>query len=37
MVYTSTNALFDDHAYPTTTRELIESHGEHRLELADGS
>ncbi len=37
MVYTSTNALFDDHAYPATTSELIENYGEQQLELANGT
>lgn len=37
MVYTSTDALFDEHTYPTTTGELIESYGQEELQLADGS
>lgn len=37
MCYTSTNALFDDHSYPATTSDLIDSYGEQTLELAGGS
>ncbi|MFC6905493.1 DUF5789 family protein [Halalkalicoccus tibetensis] len=37
MCYTSTNALFEDQSYPTTARDLIDSHGEETLELAGGS
>lgn len=37
MCYTSTNALFDEHSYPTTTGDLIDSYGEETLELAGGS
>lgn len=36
-MYTSTDGLFDDHTYPATTDELIDSYGEKRLELADGT
>lgn len=37
MCYTSTGTLFEDESYPTTTRELIDRHGEQTLELAGGS
>ncbi len=37
MCYTSTNTLFDDHSYPATTSDLIDSYGEQTLELAGGS
>lgn len=37
MVYTSTKGLFDDHTYPATTSELIESYGDRRLKLAGGN
>lgn len=37
MCYRSTEALFEDHSYPTTTRDLIDSYGEETLELAGGS
>jgi hypothetical protein len=37
MVYTSTSRLFEEHTYPTTTSELVETYGEEQLQLANGS
>lgn len=37
MVYTNTNALFEEHAYPATTSELIDNYGDEELELPDGT
>jgi hypothetical protein len=37
MCYTSTEALFEDHSYPATTRDLINDYGEQTIELAGGS
>lgn len=37
MCYTSTDGLFEDHSYPTTTRDLIDRYGDKTLELAGGS
>ncbi len=37
MVYMTTYGLFDDHTYPATTSDLIDSYGDRRLQLAGGS
>lgn len=37
MVYTNTSRLFEEHTYPTTTSELVETYGEEQLQLANGS
>lgn len=36
-MYSSTNDLFDDHAFPATTEEIIETYGDEEIEVADGS
>ncbi|MFC4246936.1 DUF2795 domain-containing protein [Natribaculum luteum] len=37
MLLNGTGEVIDDHEYPATTEELIETCGEHRLELPNGT